>query len=82
MFHEYQLFILLLGSALSDYFTGNDVLKPKMFKAHHRGHGGMQRKIIYYLKISLRPLQLTMFCHKASKNQVTLRQVHFYFQYH
>jgi len=32
MFYEYQLFILLLGSALTDYFTENDVLKSKICK--------------------------------------------------
>jgi len=32
MFYEHPLFILLLGSALTEYFTENDVLKPKCFK--------------------------------------------------
>jgi len=45
LLHDHQLFILLLGFALTDYFIENDVLKPKMFKTHRRGRGGTLRKI-------------------------------------
>jgi len=50
MFYEHQLFILLLGAALTDKFIENNVLNLKMFEIHRRGRRGRrgtQRKIIH-----------------------------------